>query len=194
MSYNATNTAVKLMGQDHDRLVRNWTDKVSTSPQQETSNRESGGTVSCSDTSSESESDVEVIPDSCREEYALPSDRSIIVIGDNWDKNIKPRYIRETNQVKSLHQFHSVATVNRIPTMHMDDKEPQGSVRDIALSKFLPSCEDCRAICENYVVLVARVIVGNLKHFSALKDCVPKHIPHRYSSLMQQKTTAVSIL
>lgn len=155
------------------------------------------GNESDTDSAVDSESDVDdvdVVPTASKECVALPTDRAIIIIGDNWDKNVKPRDMHEHNQVKSLHYFHSIATVSRIETLHLNDSQSLGNVRDIPVSDFLPTCEDCKVICDNYVVLVARVITENFEHFSSLRDCVPKHIPHEHAAEMTQKTTVVSIL
>ena len=139
------------------------------------------------------DSDVELIPGAAAgEECGLPTDRTLIIIGDNWDKNIKPRDMRSNNQVKSLHLFHSIATTSRVETLHLDDEQSIGSIRSLPISEFLPSIDDCTAIRDNYVVLVARVITENFKHFSSLRDCVPKHIHHEYSDQMALKTTMVS--
>ena len=208
LSYTATIIAVKRMGINHDKLVLDWTKSISGSASElqavmeknscdnmagENADESTG--VNDDDNASENtdgnESDIEVIPhagDDCN----LSTDRAIIIIGDNWDKNVKPRDMRENNQVKSLHHFHSVATVSRIETLHMDDKKPLGNVKDIPISDFLPSSEDCNTLCDNYVILIARVITENFKYFSYFRDCVPKHILHEYSSQMAQKTTAVS--
>ena len=48
--------------------------------------------------------DVEIIP-GAGEECDLPADHAVIIIGDNWEKNIKPRDMRSNNQVKSPHLF-----------------------------------------------------------------------------------------
>ena len=100
--------------------------------------------------------------------------------------------MRMNNQVKSLHLFHSTATVSRIETLHLDDKKFMGNIQDIPISKFLPSIEDCKAICDNYVIFAARVITENFKHFFPFRDCVPEHIHHEYSAKMAKKTTMVS--
>ena len=126
-------------------------------------------------------------------ECGLPTDHTVAIIGDNWDTNIKPRDMRSNNQVKSLHLFHTVATVSRVKTLHLDDEQSIGSVRSLPISDFLPSIDDYTAIRDNYVVLVARVITENFKHFSFLRDCVPKHIHHEYIAQMAQKTTMVSV-
>lgn len=57
--------------------------------------------------------------------------------------------------------------------------------------RIFASSEDCKDICENYIVLVARVLTENFKHFSGLRDCVPKHNPHIYSHEMKQKMKMV---
>lgn len=101
----ATITAVKRMGIEHDKLVLNWTKNVSGSASiHDEDKEESRDSLSDSDTCEE-ESEVEVVPD-VGEGNPLPSDRAIII---NWDKNVKPKDMR---QVKSLHHFHSIATVS----------------------------------------------------------------------------------
>ena len=188
LSYNATITAVKRMGINHDKKVLDWTREVSCLSEVDTD--DTGCDESIDSGNDEAESDNEVVPNA-GEECDLPTDRAVVIIGDNWDKNIKPRDMRMNNQVKSLHLFHSVATVSRIETLHLDDKQSIGNVNDIPISCFLPSIEDCKAICDNYVVLAARVITENFEHFFQYRDCVPKHIHHEYLAKMSEKTTMV---
>ena len=70
------------------------------------------------------DSDIELIPGAAAgEECGLPTDHTLIIIGDNCDKNIKPRDMRSNNQVKSLHLFHSIATTSRVETLHLDDEQ-----------------------------------------------------------------------
>ena len=143
-------------------------------------------------TSNDKSSNDDCVPGTDKE-CGLPTDHTVAIIGDNWDTNIKPRDMRSNNQVKSLHLFHTVATVSRVKTLHLDDEQSIGSVRSLPISDFLPSIDDCTAIRDNYVILVARVITKNFKHFSFLRDCVPKHIHHEYIAQMAQKTTMVSV-
>ena len=183
LSYDATIKAVKTMGMNHDKLVLDWKKNVGYHSHEQSDNE---GSDLCADkgddaTNESCQVDDAVVP-KAGVQCDVPTDQSVIMIGDNWDKNINPRDMRMNNQVKSLHHFYVVAVTSRIPTLHMDDKEPKGGVRDIPISEFLPSIKDCRALCNNYVVLVARVITENFKHFSYLHDCVPKHI---YQSTQQ---------
>lgn len=96
--------------------------------------------------------------------------------------------MRLDNQAKSLHYFHSVAIVSRVPTWHLDDVNPLGDLSKVPISKFLPSLSDCETILDNFVVLAARIIVENLPFLSSLKQCVPSHIQHKYHAEMQPKT------
>lgn len=202
LSYTATITAVKRMGIDHDKVILDWTRNLTCSSSTEACSSSAEEVdmdrdcFSCDDhvdNADDNESDVDIVPDASKE-CALPTDRAIIIIGDNWDKNVKPRNMRINNQVKSLHYFHSIATVSRVETLHLNDSQSLGNVREIPISDFLPTSEDCKAICDNYVTLVARVITENFEHFSSLRDCVPNHIPHEHSAKMTQKTTTVSVV
>ena len=208
LSYSATITAVKRMGVNHDKLVLDWTKSVSSYTSNEETDTETG-CASCDITDGNDDDDIDddidvddidvddidVIPEAGEEECDIPTDRSLFIIGDNWDKNIKPRAdMRMNNQVKSLHLFHSIAAVSRIETLHLDDIQSIGSVKDIPVSDFLPSVEDCKAICENYVTLAARVITENFNYFKPFHNCVPTHIHHEYSAEMAEKTTMVSVV
>lgn len=117
--------------------------------------------------------------------------RSFVLVGDNIDKRVTPREMRVGSQVQSLHYFHSYAALNRIDTSHLDDTKPLGSLRDLPLSTFLPTTTDCTKIRENYVVLMARILVKYIPHLSHLHKCVPQHIRHQYSAALAQKSITV---
>ena len=93
--------------------------------------------------------------------------------------------MRIEHQVKSLHLFHSVAVVSRVKTLHLDDKTPIGDLSKVPVSAFLPSITDCAALRDNFVILVARILVDNLASFSFLRKCVRIHIQHEYTSFMK---------
>ncbi len=48
--------------------------------------------------------------DTCSSE----SHYSYFIVGDNFDKNIRPREMRVDNQMKSLHYFNSYAGLDRV--------------------------------------------------------------------------------
>lgn len=47
------------------------------------------------------------------------------IIGDNIDKNVKPRNYRSNKQVRSLHYYHSYALRDRVSIAEVSDKRPQ---------------------------------------------------------------------
>lgn len=115
-----------------------------------------------------------------------------IIVGDNIDKRVTPRTMRLDNQVRSLHYFHAFAALSRVETLHLDDTKPVGNVKDIPLSTFLLSPEDCAVLRDNYVILISRILVQHIEFLQPFRNCVPKHIEHLYSEAMRKKSTVVS--
>lgn len=46
------------------------------------------------------------------------------VVGDNIDKNVKPRYARQENKTLSMHYYHSYAVRDRIDISSISDEVP----------------------------------------------------------------------
>lgn len=44
------------------------------------------------------------------------------LVGDNIDKNVKPRYMRSDNQTKSLHYFHVYTVADRVNAKQMSNQ------------------------------------------------------------------------
>ena len=114
-----------------------------------------------------------------------------IVVGDNIDKRIVPRNMRVEHQVQSLHYFHAYAALNRVETLHLDDCKQIGDIKDLPLSTFLLSPEDCSTLRDNYVILVSRILVRHLTALQPFMKCVPQHIQHANSAVMSLKSTVV---
>ena len=116
-----------------------------------------------------------------------------ILTGDNIDKTISPRFMTVEHQTKSLHYFHAYASLNRIDLTGVSEELPSSHVlRNLEISAFLPSVNDCQVLRDNYIVLFSRVICETLTAFSSFRDCVPKHITHKYSTEMSKKSVSVS--
>ena len=109
----------------------------------------------------------------------------------NIDKRVNPRTMRIDNQVQSLHYFHAFAALSHVGTLHLDDTKPIGKIKDLLLSTFLPSHEDCSALRDNYVVIISRVLVQHIAFLQPFGICVPKHIKHKYFESMRKKSTVV---
>lgn len=50
--------------------------------------------------------------------------RSFIVVGDNWDKTINPRFMTMEHQRQSLHYFHAYAAQDRIDFSSLSTDTP----------------------------------------------------------------------
>ena len=149
LSHPATILAIKKMGIDYDKAVLDWTSQLS---QQPVSLNVSNFVIEPTNSSDEEDledfdNESEVMLEAS-DGKSIPLDRTVSIIGDNLDKNISPRDMRSSNQVKSIHPFHSVATVGRVKTLSLEDKNPIGDIREVPVSAFLPSAADCSSISD----------------------------------------------
>ena len=112
-------------------------------------------------------------------------------IGDNLDLTVKVRDMRQDNPNESYHFFHTIAVQDRIDVNHLDSSKPQQLVSNLSVSDFLLSSSEYNCLREDFIVLVARVIVNEFKQFRFLAGGVPSHISHRYSQQMASKSTVV---
>ena len=117
---------------------------------------------------------------------------SYVIVADNIDKTINPRYMTIDHQRQSLHYMHMYATLDRVSCAHLISNARIGSVMDLSASAFLPSTEDSAMLCANYATLLARVVIKKLPYFAIFSDCVVPHIPHQHTNQMSQKSTVVS--
>ena len=117
---------------------------------------------------------------------------SYILVGDNIDKTVTARHMTMDHQSQSLHYFHCYAALDRIYFHDLDNSSPIGSVDTLPLETFFPSMEDCDALRNNYVVLLAREIVDKVPHFEVFADSVPEHIVHQYTEELSCKSSIVS--
>lgn len=98
------------------------------------------------------------------------------------------------HQTKSLHYFHAYAALSCIDFTSLSEETPTSRLlRSLDTAAFLPSVADCQVL-RDYVVLSARVICDTLTAFSSFKECVPKHILHKYSANMSKKSVVISSL
>ena len=118
------------------------------------------------------------------------------LIGDNIDKTIKPRDMRVDHQSQSLHYFNMYAVQDRVDLSHLSNESRIMIIDpdEIDFSKFLPLAEDYEAITDNFVVLILKILVEHLPHFSKYAPVVPKDIQHKYSKEMSKKSNVVSFI
>ena len=114
------------------------------------------------------------------------------VVGDNIDKNVKPRYLRINKRTQSLHYFNSYAVKDHIKVSCQQDT-PSCDRLVLNKSVILPDREDNVHFFNNCVVLVSRILVDYIPFFGVFKEVVTRHIEHDQSEAMQHKSTVVHL-
>ena len=120
----------------------------------------------------------------------VQSEKGWKFVGDNLDLTVKVRDMRQDSPNESYHFFHTIAVQDRIDTGHLDSSKPQQLVSNLTISDFLLSSSDYDHLRDDFIVLVARVLVQEFKEFKFLAG-VPPYILHKYSEEMASKSTVV---
>ena len=115
------------------------------------------------------------------------------IVGDNIDKKVKPRYMREDRQAQMLNNFHLYAVRDRVDTSNLSEELPSlRAFEELTIHDILPSCDDRDKMLKNYVTLFARIITAEIPFFKQFQDAVPVHIGHEHSREMERKSEVVS--
>lgn len=119
---------------------------------------------------------------------------SYILVGDNVDKSVRPRYMTVDHQTQSLHYFQFFAALDRIDFHSLRNDTPLAQVSSLPLTSFLPNMQDNKTLRNNYAILLGRELVRSVPFFKSFKDCIPAHISHKHSQEMSRKSVVVSLL
>jgi len=114
------------------------------------------------------------------------------IIGDNVDLMIKVRHQASDKPNKSIHWFHLNAVKDRVNGAGLSDDGPIRLVNDVEHWEILPSSKDNQDLLHDFIPLFARVISDRIPAFKLFKDVVVRHIPHKYSDVMMQKSDQVN--
>ena len=126
-------------------------------------------------------------------ESSLSTWHGFKVVGDNVDKTIKPRHMREDRQTKSVHYFQIYAVKDRV-NLSGSSEEPQTPGKNPPLGEILPSLEDNQALTTNLTTIVTRILADHIPFIKDnLGDTVTQHIPHPYSSERARKSDVVGM-
>ena len=87
------------------------------------------------------------------------------IVGDNIDKNIKPRDMRSDHQTKSLHYFHLYAVRDRIDLSKYEDNPSLPDIAPINTDQLLPSEEEAQNLRSHFAMNIARVLKKHMKFF-----------------------------
>ena len=116
------------------------------------------------------------------------------LVGDNIDKNVKPRDMRFSSQTTSLHYFHVYAVKDRISYNHLSGNATMIAPSDMDFSIFFPTAEDNEQLLSNFEILVMRMLVKHIPGLQHLSPALSHHIPHKYSRNMALKSHVVCFL
>ena len=117
------------------------------------------------------------------------------LVGDNIDKNVRPRYLRSSiHRTESLHYFHSYTVRDRIGFNELPHKQPSSCLpsKHTLAESILPSPMDDEALKINIATLVSRILVKHIDIFNkSFADVVDWHINHKYYKEMSSKSEVV---
>ena len=106
-------------------------------------------------------------------------------MGDNIDKDVKPRHVRVDRQTKLLHYFHVFAIHDRIDTSHLP--EAHSVPPELHLNDILPTPDDYTRLKSMFTILVSRILCDNIDFFKThFSKVVVRHINHVYSKEMSE--------
>ncbi len=111
--------------------------------------------------------------------------------GDNVDKQRKVRDLRSDHQGKMLHMFSLLVGRSRTPAPELPFTGQVSKLTEVPDEFFLPKSADVEAVRNNLVVLVSRILTEYFPALAPFSKVVQKHIPHRYSAKMSQKSEVV---
>ena len=77
-------------------------------------------------------------------------------VGDNIDKNVRPRFQRQEARGQSFHHFHGYAVRDRVDLSKLSDKPPAHTTPEPSI--LLPSQTDLNCLKEELTILIARYI------------------------------------
>ena len=112
-------------------------------------------------------------------------------VGDNVDKQRRVRDYRSEHQGELLHMYSLLVARSRTPAPELIHSGQLSKVMEIPNEAFLPSSSDIHAVKSNIVILISRIIVQYFPALGFLSKTVPKHIHHKYSQKMSEKSEVV---
>lgn len=116
----------------------------------------------------------------------------IKLVGDNVDKNVRTRYMRCDRQTKSLHYFHTYATLDRFNSAIHSEELPN-IPQQPKWEDLLPSSSDITALEDNFSILLGRVLCQHMPFFEKyFVGAIPSHIDHPLAKEMSQKSEVVN--
>ena len=119
------------------------------------------------------------------------SKHGVKVVGDNIDKNVRPRHQTIEKQTQSLHYFNCYACLDRIDLSGLSDHAPTVDVKSIDIKVVLPSTEDVNQLLSNFAVIATRILVEHVPALAKFSGITTDHIKHQCYEEMSKKSKVV---
>jgi hypothetical protein len=98
------------------------------------------------------------------------------------------RNMTSENQNVDIHWVNHNIVENRVSGNHLADDKPTKDIKDLQNKDLLPSMADHKALYDNYIIHIQRILVKRIPSFKCLVECLPKYIKHKHSEEMNQKS------
>ena len=85
------------------------------------------------------------------------------------------------------------AVRDRVNGAGLSDDGPRKPVDDVENWEILPPSKDNQDLLHDFIPLFSRVISDRIPTFKTFEDVIVRHIPHKYSHVMEQKSEQVSV-
>ncbi|XP_078365968.1 uncharacterized protein LOC144650183 isoform X2 [Oculina patagonica] len=124
----------------------------------------------------------------------VESGQEMRVVFDNFDFKVLANIILRNHRNSDMHWIAHYVTFDRISSTHLDDSKPiVPNIMDFENANYLMSKSELDQQRNDYIILVARVLVEFFPALKPLQDVIPSHISHRYSSEMAKKSCIVGL-
>lgn len=129
-----------------------------------------------------------------QESKKASSKHGVKVVGDNVDKNVRPRHQTIEKQTQSLHYFNCYACLDRVDLSGLSDITPVVDIKSIDIKVVLPSSEDVDQLLSNFAVLATRILVEHVPALAKFSGITTDHIKHQHYKEMSTKSKVVGYL
>ncbi len=102
------------------------------------------------------------------------------MVFDNFDFKVLANIILRNHRNSDMHWIAHYVTFDRISSTHLDDSKPiVPNIMDFENANYLMSKSELDQQRNDYIILVARVLVEFFPALKPLQDVIPSHISHR---------------
>ena len=110
----------------------------------------------------------------------VESGQDLRVVFDNLDFRILANIILRNHRNSDMNWIAHYVTFERVSSRHLDDSKPTVSdIKDFDNINYLMSKDELEWQRNDYIILVARVLLEFFPSLGPLCDVVPSHILHR---------------